>query len=174
MMSDRVSKKNWLCMTAVVVASLGTIAVDALSEQIGRGQVGAEIREFLAMWNDAISRRDTDAIRAAYSDDDSFEWFEDGSKRYAGREEIIAALRAFPEGTTITTKLSNIRVRVLGSGLAYVSASFKTRLGFDGAPIEFEGVFTALVRFVEGRWVFAGGHSSSRGHAEPGAHREPD
>lgn len=153
----------WVCMSSVLIVSVGTVVFGRLFERFERAQVEREVRAFIASWNSAVARRDNDAVRAAYSVDDAFAWFEDGRIRYTSSGQIIAALNDFPIGTTIQTELSEIEVRVMAADLAYVSAFFETKLELPSGPIEFVGVFTSLVeRSNGGGWVFAGGHSSSR------------
>lgn len=136
-------------MTSTIVALSLILALYA--EGLGQKTVDSSkndrgIEEFLARWNEAIASKDYVTIRRSYVSDVRFKWFEDGKLRYASVDEILTVLNTFPKDATISTKLGSPDVSSLSDRLAFVSATFKTKIAIQSGSIELDGVFTAILR----------------------------
>lgn len=121
----------------------------------------SELPSFLHHWNDAMTARDSAAIRAAYVDDDRFRWFGDGALRYRNVEEILRALQQFPPGARIETSLADIEGVRLSPTAILGSAKFRTRVALPGQSFEYSGVFTLVIEHNGARWRFLRGHTST-------------
>ena len=123
--------------------------------------VEAEVLAFLESWNRTLSGRDTSAIASFYVADSALRWYEDGALRYSSRNEVLAALAAFPPNTDVATDLNRINVVVITADRVHIKASFRTQIRMPTDSFAFAGVFTALLHRGPSGWHFVTGHTST-------------
>jgi hypothetical protein len=93
--------------------------------------------------------------------DSTLRWYEDGARRYSSRDEVLAALAAFPPSTEVSTELGHISVDVITADRVHVAAPFRTQIRMPTEGFAFSGVFTALLHRGPTGWQFVTGHTST-------------
>ena len=119
------------------------------------------VERSLVGYLEAISSRDSAAIRALYVDDGRFSWIEDGSVRYRSADEVLSGLEAFPVEMAMETTLGEVSVVPVGDSGAYAWAAFETSIGDGPAAFSFGGMLSFVLERRDEGWVIVGGHTSS-------------
>lgn len=153
---------RWATLSIAVLIAAGGCSRSPAPVTASNQGIHAETLAFLDRWNAALGAQDRPAIRAAYTDSDQFQWFEDGILRYESAAEILAALDQFPPGTRLRTTLSNVTTRALSDRFVHASADFQTRIEMPHGVFEFGGVFTMVLERTPGGLVFFTGHTSKQ------------
>ncbi|TVQ30506.1 MAG: nuclear transport factor 2 family protein [Phycisphaeraceae bacterium] len=161
--TGRARARTTLAPLAALCALITTGCASAPAPTMSKQDAHADVLVFLERWSAAIAERNDDAIRAAYAPGDRLRWFEDGALRYRSADEVLDALRQFPEWARIHTELTDVVTEPLCDRFISGSASFRTRISMSGSGFEFSGVFTMLLERSDGRWMFVTGHTSTRG-----------
>jgi len=154
----------------VAITTLFAVAGFSLAAEPQAREVSIEeeIGAFLEQYNEALSTRDPEAIRALYVTDHRFAWFEEGKLRYPSPDAILKSLAGFPASMTIATTFENLRVIPLGTQnerlSATASVSFVTHISSaeDAAnSFTFNGIITLVLERSKGQWRIINGHTSS-------------
>jgi len=116
---------------------------------------------FIGEYLNAISERDTAAVRGFYVSDDRFVWIEDGETRYRSPDDVLEGMAALPVGVPLHTDASELSVAVVTDEVVHVYGPFTTTVGNGPDSYTFGGAISFILLRHGYSWRIVGGHTSA-------------